>query len=101
MVLEFKSPFSNGMDASLVIGQKDFSAGTSMTTQDGFSYPYHLGFDSSGNLWVPDSINNRVLEFSSTAVPEFPTASLEIIALVSMAVIALVLRRFPIRLGER
>ncbi len=99
-LLEFEPPFSNGMGASLVIGQQDFNSSRSATTQSGFSFPDHPGFDSSGNLWVPDSNNNRVLEFSSSAVPEFPTASLAIIAVASLAVVALVLRRFPLRRVE-
>ncbi len=96
-LLEFQPPFSNGMSASLVIGQKNFTTSTPSTTQDGLSDPAHLGFDRSGNLWVPDVLNNRVLEFSATPVPEFPTASLAIVAMVSLAVVAVVSRRFSLR----
>ncbi len=99
-ILEFEPPFSNGMDASLVIGQQDFNSGLAATTQSGISTPTHPGFDSSGNLWVPDFDNNRVLEFTSTLVPEFPTTSLAIIALVSLAVIAVVTRRFSLRRAD-
>jgi hypothetical protein len=100
-VLEFKPPFSNGMGASLVIGQQDFNSSLFATTQNGFQDPGHLAFDSSGNLWVPDFENNRILEFSSTPVPEFPTASLAIVAVVSLAVVAIVSRRFsPVRLAN-
>ncbi len=94
-VLEFLPPFSSGMAASLVIGQPDFTTGKSAVSQNGFSEIDIPGFDSSGNLWVPD--HNRVLEFSSTVVPEFPTASLAIIALVSLAVVAVIARRFTLR----
>ena len=63
-VLEFESPFSNGMNASLVIGQPNFKAFASSTTQSGLGgYPFDLAIDSSGNLWVGDTENNRVLEF--------------------------------------
>ena len=63
-VLEFSPPFSNGMNASLVIGQPNFTSGNDMTTQNGMSLPYGASFDSSGNLWVADMYNSRVLEFS-------------------------------------
>ncbi len=100
-LLEFEPPFSNGMGASLVIGQQDFNSSLPATTQSGFQKPHHPGFDSSGNLWVSDLNNNRVLEFTSTPVPEFSTASIAILAVASLAVVALVLRRFPARLVER
>jgi sugar lactone lactonase YvrE len=66
-VLEFIAPFSDGMAASLVIGQSDFTTRTIATTQNGLWAPYYLAFDASGNLWVADGLNNRVLEF----VPPF------------------------------
>ena len=62
-VLMFKPPFSTGMAASLVIGQTDFVSHVSATTQTGLNGPFGLGFDSSGNLWVADAFNNRVLMF--------------------------------------
>jgi sugar lactone lactonase YvrE len=62
-VLQFKPPFANGMSASLVLGQASFTTSTSATTQNGFSAPFGIGFDSSGNLFVPDSNNNRTLRF--------------------------------------
>ncbi len=63
-VLEFTPPFSNGMKASLVIGQPDFTSRTSQTTQNGLSSPIGTAFDSSGDLWVTDFVDNRVLEFT-------------------------------------
>ena len=62
-ILEFKKPFSNGEDASLVIGQRGFVTRNSAINQSGLSFPEQISFDSSGNLWVPDSSNNRILEF--------------------------------------
>ncbi len=96
-VLEFVPPFGLGMSASLVIGQKDFTTNTDAATQNGLNFLGLSAFDSSGNLWVPDFGHNRVLEFSSTVVPEFPTASLAIIALASLAGVAAVSRRFSVR----
>ncbi len=64
-VLEFKSPFSNGESASLVIGQPTFGGYIGTTTAGGLNSPSYLAFDPSGNLWVTDQGNNRVLEFTS------------------------------------
>jgi len=66
-VLEFKPPFATGMAACLVLGQADFTHNS--PNQGGsagantFSDPMGATFDSSGNLWVADALNNRVLEF--------------------------------------
>jgi len=62
-VLMFSPPFSNGMNASLVIGQANFTTSTPTTTQNGLYSPHAVSFDSSGNLWVSDNYNNRVLMF--------------------------------------
>src|SRR5271169_5313468 len=63
-VLEFKPPFTDGMSASLVIGQENFTAKTNATTQSGLFAPVAVAVDGSGNLWVADYGNNRVLEFT-------------------------------------
>jgi sugar lactone lactonase YvrE len=64
-VLEFKTPFSNGESASLVIGQPTFGGYIGTTTSGGLNDPSYLAFDPSGNLWVTDQGNNRVLEFTA------------------------------------
>jgi len=64
-VLEFKSPFSDGQLASLVLGQSTFGGYVATTTSFGMQSPAYLAFDSSGNLWVSDQGNNRVLEFNA------------------------------------
>lgn len=63
-VLQFKPPFANGMSASLVLGQTDFTSQTLATTQNGLSGPFGIAFDSNGNLGVADSGNNRTLGFT-------------------------------------
>ena len=68
-VLEYIPPFSNGMPASLVVGQPDFTTSTFTTTQSGLDGPLELAFDSHGDLWVADASNSRVLEY----VPPFAT----------------------------
>ena len=64
-VTEFKPPFSNGESAALVIGQSSFTTKTCAVTQNGLCGPGRLAFDKSGNAWVSDDNNNRVLKFSS------------------------------------
>ena len=64
-VLEFKAPFSNGESASIVLGQPTFGGYIGTTTQGGMNSPAYLAFDPSGNLWVTDQGNNRVLEFTT------------------------------------
>ncbi len=82
-VLEYVPPFSNGMAATLAIGQTSTGAATICYEQapsaSTLCDPSALSFDSKGNLWVSDSNPrfNRVLEF----VPPFSTgmaASLEL-----------------------
>lgn len=68
-LLEFAPPFFNGMNASVVLGQQNFTASLDTTTQSGLSYPGQVAFDSSGNLWVPDGGNGRILEYQ----PPFTT----------------------------
>jgi uncharacterized protein (TIGR03437 family) len=63
-VLEFTYPFSTGEAASLVIGQSSFTTSAAATTASGFNSPRGIALDSSGNLWVADRSNNRVLEFT-------------------------------------
>jgi sugar lactone lactonase YvrE len=62
-VLEFKPPFATNMNASLVIGQPNFTSAAPATSNTGLAGPHYLAFDGAGNLWVADSGNNRVLEF--------------------------------------
>jgi sugar lactone lactonase YvrE len=75
-VLEFPTPFSNGENASLVIGVPGFASGVGLPSQTQLSGPEGLVFDSSGNLWVLDSAANRVMEFTqSGTVSSVATAS--------------------------
>jgi hypothetical protein len=80
-VLEFvpgSSGFSTGQTASLVFGQSSFTSNTAATSQSGLNDPEGIAFDSSGNSWVADSANNRVLEFSSTTSPVVATGTAQI-----------------------
>ena len=68
-VLEYKPPFETNMNASFVLGQPSFTAQAKATNQSGLDYPSGVAFDASGDLWVTDSDNNRVVEY----VPPFQT----------------------------
>lgn len=60
--LRFGAPFSNGMDASLVIGQLDFTTNQQPVTPSQLS-PSGIALDHAGDLWIADGSDNRVLEF--------------------------------------
>jgi len=64
-VLEFTKPFTSGESASVVLGTASFNVSASLNTPNStdIGQPSGLAFDSSGNLWVSDSINNRIVEF--------------------------------------
>ena len=64
-ILEFKPPFYTGESASIVIGQTSFTSGSFGTTASTLNSPEGIAFDSAGNLWVADSGNNRILEFTA------------------------------------
>ena len=72
-MLEFKPPFATGMAASVVLGQADFTHGAAnqggAVAANTMNGPGGEAFDGSGNLWVADYTNSRVLEF----VPPFTT----------------------------
>lgn len=63
-VLEYVPPFENRMNASLVIGQPDFVSNSAGSTPNRTNLPGSIAFDSSGNLWLTDSLNNRILKFT-------------------------------------
>jgi NHL repeat-containing protein len=62
-VLQFQKPFSNGMNASIVIGQPDFRSFTNGGGRNGLFEPFGVAIDATDNLWVADSMNHRVLKF--------------------------------------
>lgn len=89
-VLEYTPPFSNGMNASLVLGQTNFAEMHVGTSADMLAEPYDVKIDNNGNLWVADTDNNRVLEFAATSVPEFgPIASaILVLSMISIIIIS-------------
>jgi sugar lactone lactonase YvrE len=68
-VLEFVPPLRTGMAASVVLGQTSLTSNAATTTQSGIDHPSGVAFDAAGDVWVADSLNDRVLEY----VPPFHT----------------------------
>ncbi len=72
----------NGAAAEAVIGQPDFTsgdfnAGTNFPTRKNLNGPKGLSVDPSGNLWVADGNNGRVLLFRDAAnLGNYPDADL-------------------------
>ena len=62
-VLKYSTPIASGMQASFVIGQPDYTHGSSAITQSGLAQPGGICLDAAGNLWVIDIYNSRVLEY--------------------------------------
>ncbi|WP_246053014.1 NHL repeat-containing protein [Leptospira semungkisensis] len=63
-VLRFTPPFTNGMDADLVLGQPDFVSNTGGTSQTSLYNPNAVTFASNGAVWVGESSNTRAVRFS-------------------------------------
>jgi len=70
-VLRFLAPFSNPsrIEPDAVIGQPTFSNRTAgSTSATTLNQPRTVAFDPTGNLWVADTGNQRVLRFPSSAL---------------------------------
>jgi secreted PhoX family phosphatase len=80
-VLEYVRPFSNGMAASMVLGQTTFVGMHMGTSANMLAEPYDVKIDPGGNLWTADTANNRVLEFATTSIPEFGPVTIMIFLL--------------------
>jgi hypothetical protein len=67
-VLLFVPPFTTNMNATRVFGQPNFTTGTAANppTANSLNNPVRTAIDPiSGNLYIADAINNRVLEFTN------------------------------------
>jgi len=64
-ILEYSSPFTTGQAAALVLGHSTFTQSSSGINATAMNTPFSLVFDSSGNLWVTDQNNNRILRYST------------------------------------
>jgi uncharacterized protein (TIGR03437 family) len=74
-VLLFQKPFSNGMAASIVLGQTNFVSETSGSTTSTLSSPASVALDSEDRILVADAGNARIQAYpaaeslSSTGTP--------------------------------
>jgi sugar lactone lactonase YvrE len=67
-VLRFEPPLTTNKSALHVYGQPNFTTATAGTSSTKMNTPVAAGVDPvSGNLYVADSINNRILEFADPA----------------------------------
>ena len=65
-VLRFpKGPdgFASGQAADVVLGQPDFTSSGPETGATSMNSPTGVSVDPSGNVWVADMTNSRVLQF--------------------------------------
>lgn len=81
-VLRFPAPFSNlrRAEPDMVYGQEDFETLTANphgVTAASLSAPAAVAFDTSGNLWVADTGNHRVLRYPASLLEAvYPEAGL-------------------------
>ena len=57
----------NGSPAEVVLGQPDFITSSSGLSGSKLNDPLRAFIDSTGNLWVSDYLNNRVLRFDNAS----------------------------------
>jgi sugar lactone lactonase YvrE len=62
-VLEFIPPFTTGMNATLVLGQSNFTTRAAGTSSTNLTLPSGLAFNATGALFVADRANDRVVAF--------------------------------------
>lgn len=67
-------PGSFGLVATKVYGQPDFTTIASGSALNHLNAPHHISSDSSGQLYVADTTNNRVLIFPDPNNPQTPVA---------------------------
>ncbi len=66
-VLFFQKPFVSGMNATVVLGQKNFTASTATNTAAGLNSPRGVSVDPQDRVLVADSSNARVLVYDVAA----------------------------------
>jgi hypothetical protein len=62
-ITEYLAPLTTNESAAVVIGQENLSAMYQGTNQSSFYTPAACAFDGHGDLWAPDFLSNRILEF--------------------------------------
>lgn len=76
-VTKYAYPVSSGQAASVVLGQGNFTTTDMAQGQTGLYNPKGVVADGSGNIWVVDSMNSRIVKYS-VPVSTFQAASTEI-----------------------
>ena len=71
----FVAGTDNGKSATKVFGQADFVTISSGSATNKMSAPHHIACDTSGQIYVTDTGNNRVLIFSDPASSLTPLAN--------------------------
>jgi uncharacterized protein (TIGR03437 family) len=66
-VLFFQKPFVSGMNATVVLGQTNFTTGTAAATAAGLSSPRGVSVDPQDRVIVADTSNARVLVYDVAA----------------------------------
>jgi len=56
---------TNSPNADFVVGQRNLNYSTQGTSDSTFYNPVAMSIDGSGNMWVTDRLNNRILKFSN------------------------------------
>jgi len=74
-VLEFHPPFVSGQAASVILGQSSSTASGAGTSATNLSLPGGVAVSPTGDLWVADTGNGRVLEFEPSGTSGFVTGS--------------------------
>jgi len=71
-VLEFtaSNSYVSGSSASVVLGQSNFTSTSGGFAADKFAGPVGLAFDALDNLYVADSVNNRVVFFNAASLTQ-------------------------------
>lgn len=64
-VLRYNKPISNGMNANIVLGQANFISASTAVAVNRLNSPRAIAIDSTGNVWVADYSNNRVLRYNA------------------------------------
>jgi uncharacterized protein (TIGR03437 family) len=71
--LVFSKPFANGMAASRVFGQPDFTSSSAAAENNRMNSPRHAAVDTDDRLYIADTLNQRVLIFDNvTLQPDQP-----------------------------
>ena len=73
-VLKYNTPAASGPAAVLVLGQINYISNAPAVSQARLNSPASVSVDASGNIWVADTGNNRVVEYASPGADGAPAA---------------------------